>query len=239
MLHFGGILLSLAAALAFANGIPLQETLAGPQPIPTGGKKWAVLVAGSASWGNYRHQSDVCHAYQVLIEHGFDPANIITFMMDDIAQNAQNPTKGTIINHPNGPNVCVYRPAGQCHCATRTDCTDPPPPFFSLPPHTAALPPLPPPPPPLCFSASFCCLALTFPCYIRQPVARNTIPAVGRYANIGKDYTGKDVTPNNFLNVITGNKTAMAGIGSGKVLESTSKDHVFINFVDHGGPHVS
>lgn len=27
-------------------------------------------------------QADVCHAYQVLIDHGFDPNNIITFMYD-------------------------------------------------------------------------------------------------------------------------------------------------------------
>ena len=26
---------------------------------------WALLVAGSSGWGNYRHQSDVAHAYQV------------------------------------------------------------------------------------------------------------------------------------------------------------------------------
>lgn len=26
---------------------------------------WAVLVAGSNGWGNYRHQADVYHAYQV------------------------------------------------------------------------------------------------------------------------------------------------------------------------------
>jgi hypothetical protein len=29
------------------------------------GSHWAVLIAGSASYGNYRHQSDVCHAYHV------------------------------------------------------------------------------------------------------------------------------------------------------------------------------
>ena len=27
---------------------------------------WAVLVAGSNGYYNYRHQSDVCHAYQIL-----------------------------------------------------------------------------------------------------------------------------------------------------------------------------
>lgn len=27
---------------------------------------WAVLVAGSQGWGNYRHQADALHAYHVL-----------------------------------------------------------------------------------------------------------------------------------------------------------------------------
>lgn len=39
------------------------------------------------------------------------------------------------------------------------------------------------------------------------------------YKGVLKDYTGSDVNPENFLNIITGNKAAMAGIGSGKVLE--------------------
>jgi legumain len=31
---------------------------------------WAVLVAGSKTWGNYRHQSDVAHAYKVMRNNG-------------------------------------------------------------------------------------------------------------------------------------------------------------------------
>merc|ERR1719265_1307190 len=42
------------------------------------------------------------------------------------------------------------------------------------------------------------------------------------------DYKGGDVTPENFVKVLT-------GAGSGKVLKSTSADNVFVNFVDHGG----
>ena len=29
---------------------------------------WAVLIAGSSGYGNYRHQADVCHAYQIMIK---------------------------------------------------------------------------------------------------------------------------------------------------------------------------
>ncbi|GMH22761.1 hypothetical protein Nepgr_024604 [Nepenthes gracilis] len=34
------------------------------------GTRWAVLVAGSSGYGNYRHQADVCHAYQILKRGG-------------------------------------------------------------------------------------------------------------------------------------------------------------------------
>jgi len=55
------------------------------------------------------------------------------------------------------------------------------------------------------------------------------------YHGVAKDYTGKDVTAKNFLAVITGDTKSMKNIGSGRVLESTENDRVFINFVDHGG----
>jgi len=122
-------------------------------------KEWALLVAGSNYWYNYRHQADVCHAYQVLHAHGIPDENIVVMMYDDIANNAQNPTKGQIINHPDGQDV---------------------------------------------------------------------------YKGVPKDYVGKDVTVQNFLNILTGNKEAMKGIGSGKVIESGPNDRVFVNFVDHG-----
>ena len=30
------------------------------------GETWALLIAGSAGWGNYRHQADVCHVWRSL-----------------------------------------------------------------------------------------------------------------------------------------------------------------------------
>lgn len=125
----------------------------------TSAANWAVLVAGSSGWYNYRHQSDICHAYQILHRNGIPDSNIIVMMYDDIAQNPENPTKGIIINHPNGSDV---------------------------------------------------------------------------YAGVPHDYTGKDVTPKNFMNILLGNKQAMSGIGSEKVLGSGPDDNVFIYFADHG-----
>lgn len=80
---------------------------------------WAIIAAGSNSYSNYRHQADVSHAWQMLKAHGYDDAHIITMMYDDIANNAQNPFKGNIINHLNGPNVYpgaanIDYPGAQC-----------------------------------------------------------------------------------------------------------------------------
>ncbi|GFR22276.1 legumain [Trichonephila clavata] len=68
-------------------------------------KLWAILVAGSNGWNNYRHQADVCHSYQVLRNHGIPDERIIVMMEDDLANNAKNPTPGIIINHPKGNDV--------------------------------------------------------------------------------------------------------------------------------------
>nr|AIZ77505.1 legumain-protease-precursor [Platynereis dumerilii] len=125
------------------------------------GKHWALLIAGSNSYFNYRHQADVCHAYHILSGHGIPDERIVVMMYDDIAYSEENPTPGIIINHPNGSDV---------------------------------------------------------------------------YGGVPKDYTGDDVTPKNFLNILTGNKEAMQGIGSGKVIESGPDDFVFVNFADHGAP---
>ncbi|TYI76855.1 hypothetical protein E1A91_D06G105800v1 [Gossypium mustelinum] len=70
-----------------------------------GGTRWAVLIAGSNGYWNYRHQADVCHAYQLLRNGGLKEENIIVFMYDDIAFNVENPRPGVIINNPHGDDV--------------------------------------------------------------------------------------------------------------------------------------
>ncbi|KYO45490.1 legumain [Alligator mississippiensis] len=70
-----------------------------------GGKHWVVIVAGSNGWYNYRHQADVCHAYQIVRRNGIPDEQIIVMMYDDIAESEENPTKGIVINRPNGTDV--------------------------------------------------------------------------------------------------------------------------------------
>lgn len=124
---------------------------------------WAVLVAGSNGFYNYRHQADVFHAYQSLLKKGMDPNNIIVMAYDDIAGYSGNPFPGKIFNKPTYAN-----------------------------------------------------------------------PGVDVYAGVKIDYKGANVTPQVFMDVLTGNKNAVAGKGTGRVLESTSADNVFIFFSDHG-----
>ncbi len=66
------LLLPLTAKATFGfpddfldNGVGVGGGGGGGGVLPGGGKIWAVLVAGSDGFFNYRHQADVCHAYHV------------------------------------------------------------------------------------------------------------------------------------------------------------------------------
>jgi len=126
---------------------------------------YAVLIAGSHTYGNYRHHADVCHAYHIMLKQGIPAKNIIVMLYDDVAQSWQNPFKGQLFNKPTDPGT----------------------------------------------------------------------PGTDVYAGCVKDYTRNDVNAKNFIAVITGDKDTVQGKGTGRVLESTNEDRVFINFVDHGG----
>ncbi|XP_010429610.1 PREDICTED: vacuolar-processing enzyme alpha-isozyme [Camelina sativa] len=102
--------ISLVAAAASDNIIRLPSQASKFFRPPTqenddGSTRWAVLVAGSSGYWNYRHQADVCHAYQLLKKGGVKEENIVVFMYDDIAKHEENPRPGVIINSPNGEDV--------------------------------------------------------------------------------------------------------------------------------------
>jgi glycosylphosphatidylinositol transamidase (GPIT) subunit GPI8 len=127
-------------------------------PVVAAREHWAVIVAGSNSYSNYRHQADACHAYQVAKSNGVPEDHIILMAYDDIANNPSNPFPGQLFNKPD--------PTG---------------------------------------------------------------PGYDVYAGCNIDYKGADVTPANFQAVLTGS-------ASGKKLQSTAEDNVFIFFSDHGAP---
>jgi len=67
---------------------------------------WAVLVAGSNGYYNYRHQADVAHAYQLLTKMGGFPAeNVIVLMFNDVVNSSDNPLPGQLFNEPDGGDV--------------------------------------------------------------------------------------------------------------------------------------
>ncbi|WP_455660110.1 C13 family peptidase [Phocaeicola faecalis] len=72
-------------------------------PVYTG--NWALLVASSKEWANYRHQADVLAIYQQLKQAGYTDDRIILIAEDDIADNVSNPNKGVVQVTIGGNNV--------------------------------------------------------------------------------------------------------------------------------------
>jgi hypothetical protein len=66
---------------------------------------WALLVAGSDGWENYRHQADVLAQYQRLRADGVPTDHIIVVSADDLARNSHNPNPGTVPYVVDGPNL--------------------------------------------------------------------------------------------------------------------------------------
>lgn len=91
MLKVAALILCLSVASSFGDN--------------SKGQNWALLIAGSNEFYNYRHQADVCHAYQILHKNGIPDERIVVMMYDDIANNPENTRKGVIINKPNGKDV--------------------------------------------------------------------------------------------------------------------------------------
>ncbi|CAL8100984.1 unnamed protein product [Calicophoron daubneyi] len=126
--------------------------------LSTNADKWAILVAGSYSWSNYRHQSDIYHAYHVLLQHGFNMDHVITMAANDIAFNARNTRFGEVYNDYNYTDV---------------------------------------------------------------------------YRGVKIDYSGWDVTPENFLKVLSGDNST-----GKRVVHSTKEDEVFVFYSDHGASNL-
>lgn len=153
------VLLTFCLAAAMASPTGLLETMLAHEDKGFTGKRWVLLIAGSNTYDNYRHQADIYHAYHVLRNHGIPDKQIVVMHYDDIANDPENPYPGTVINKPGGKDV---------------------------------------------------------------------------YHGVPKDYTKDEVTPQNAIKILNGDK-GLKSKGK-KVIESTDKDHIFIYFADHGAP---
>lgn len=70
---------------------------------------WAVLVATSTFWFNYRHTSNALGIYENLRRLGYSDDRIIIMLADDIACNGRNPWNGRVFNEPGKDRQNKYR----------------------------------------------------------------------------------------------------------------------------------
>jgi ABC-type branched-subunit amino acid transport system substrate-binding protein len=78
----------------------ITQALIGPKK-----DAWAVIVATSRGWENYRHQADALAVYDLLRSRGFSDDRILFFSVDDVPWSAQNPLPGDIHHVPGGRNL--------------------------------------------------------------------------------------------------------------------------------------
>jgi hypothetical protein len=67
--------------------------------------RYAVVMATSTGWNNYRHQADALDIYRMLRNAGYDDAHIVLITEDDLADNPQNPHPGVVHVTPDGENL--------------------------------------------------------------------------------------------------------------------------------------
>lgn len=68
-------------------------------------ERWAIIVATSQGWNNYRHDADALAMYQMLKRHGYDDRHILLVINDDLAQNARNAYPGKVFIENGGQDV--------------------------------------------------------------------------------------------------------------------------------------
>merc|ERR1719447_1519471 len=57
---------------------------------------WAVIVATSRYWFNYRHPANALAMYHTIKKWGIPDSQIILMLADDMACNPRNPLKGSV-----------------------------------------------------------------------------------------------------------------------------------------------
>lgn len=75
-----------------------------PPPEPRTGM-WALIVAGSSGWENYRHQADALAQYRLLRRAGLPDDRIVLVLADDIADAPENPEPGVVRHAVDGPDL--------------------------------------------------------------------------------------------------------------------------------------
>lgn len=93
------------ASWNWSNSVSQEFEESGSFSYPTLDDNWALVVATSTSWSNYRHQADALEFYQLLKSKGYDDDHIVLIIEDDIAYNEKNPYQGVIYSAIDGANL--------------------------------------------------------------------------------------------------------------------------------------
>jgi ABC-type branched-subunit amino acid transport system substrate-binding protein len=93
-----------AAWQSYASKTQAFDTSFQPN-LPPRSDLWAMIVATSQGWSNYRHQADALRIYHFLKSNGLDDDHIILCMADDLANNSRNPERNTVIDALTGENI--------------------------------------------------------------------------------------------------------------------------------------
>lgn len=103
-----GLLLALLAAAAAPAGSssPAAAAAAGHT------SNWAVLVATSKYWYNYRHIANTLSMYRTVRRLGIPDSNIILMLAEDVACNPRN-------GYPGQARVHAAWPAGELRASAR------------------------------------------------------------------------------------------------------------------------
>ena len=69
--------------------------------------RWALLIAASKGWANYRFQADIFAMYHILRQHGYQDDHIVLICEDDVANNPNNPHPGELRVSDTGSNLYI------------------------------------------------------------------------------------------------------------------------------------
>ena len=77
---------------------------------------YALIIASSSGWSNYRHQANAYAMYDILLDYGMDKDKILMVAEDDLAEHNSNPYKGSLRLSDDGENIYLpdaadYKPS--------------------------------------------------------------------------------------------------------------------------------
>ena len=96
---------AVARSQASGKYAQLGETSTGNNSLGEKEDTWAIVVAASNGWDEYRHQADALAVYDLLKQNGLKDDKIILMIYDDVAWAEANNKPGEIYNQLKGKNL--------------------------------------------------------------------------------------------------------------------------------------